>query len=195
MKTTHLLSILACLVAPLVAADKPEAKTPPPTAILLVAATPLDLGMLERVKATMQVYLRVVVARTNSAEATTVVEAQKAAGATSAPEFCRIVFWRGNSKLVDGFLLAPDSREVLVDVTPLQADKPSAELLERRLVRQAMRGTGLLLGLDYVAGPPCTLKRVKSLKELDALSANFSPPAQGKFENMIQLEGVELLEQ
>jgi hypothetical protein len=46
-----------------------------------------------------------------------------------------------------------------------------------------------------VAGPPCALKRIGSLKELDALSSNFSPPAQGKFRQLIQLEGVEILDQ
>jgi hypothetical protein len=169
--------------------------TPPPAAITLVNGAGVDSAMLERIRAYMQADLHVVVGHVSTVTAASVPAALKSATTTHAPQFCRVIFWRGESEIKNGFQLMPDARVVLVDTTPLLADHPDGKKLEGRLERQAMRGTGLLLGLEYVAGPPCTLKRIGNLKELDALSSNFSPPAQGKFRQLIQLEGVEILDQ
>ena len=178
---------------PAAGADAPAVAAPQPV-ILLVAATPLDAAAVEGIRASMQTDLSVVVGHSAVAASATDAEALKAAAGTPAPVFCRVIFWRGESSLVGGFQLLPDAKAVLVDVTPLLADKPDAKKLENRLERQAMRGMGLLLGLEYVNGPPCALRRINSLKELDSLSRNFSPPAQGRFRQLIQMEGARLLD-
>lgn len=195
MKKMHVLAMVSCLAAPLFAADKPEAGVVQPTTILLVAAAAIDSATLEGVRATMQTELHVAVSGTSLAAAKSMADALQATTAAPAPKFCRVIFWQGHSALADSFLLLPDAKAVLVDITPLLADKPDAKRLGERLERQAMRGTGLLLGLEYVKGPPCTLKRVRSLQELDSLSRNFSPPAQGRFRTLILLEGGVLLDQ
>ncbi len=164
-------------------------------AITLVDLAGLEPGLVARICAQLRLDLFVHVADVNGGSvAKTEPAALLGCRSTPRPVFCRVVFWRGESDLYEGLRLLPDAKVVLVDVTPLLADGADNAKLEWRLIRQAARGTGLLLGLEYVAGPPCTLKRIRSLKELDALSRNFSPPAQGKFRQLIQLAGAHLID-
>lgn len=163
--------------------------------ITLVDLAGLEPGLVARIGAQLRLDLFVDVADvTGGSVATTEPAALLACRATPRPVFCRVVFWRGASDLYEGLRLLPDAKVVLVDVTPLLADGADTAKLEWRLIRQAARGSGLLLGLDYTPIPQCTLRRINSLKELDALSRNFSPPAHGKFQELIQFEGATLVD-
>lgn len=167
-----------------------EAQQP---AIQLVNAAGIATEAVANVAATFQQDIHFAVAAADAAEIAGDASAALAAAPQAKPVAFRVVFWKGGSALEDSLCLLPDARTALVDVTPLFADAPDAERLERRLIRQAAKGCGLLAGLGYTMGPPCTLKRVSSLKELDSLSRNFSPPAQGKFDMLLRLEGAQPL--
>ena len=184
-----IIAILVSACASLSFAD--EAQQP---VIQLVNAAGIASGSVANVAATFQQDIHFAVAAADAAEIAVDSSAALAAGAAAPkPVAFRVVFWKGGSGLADSLCLLPDAKTVLVDVAPLFADDPDAERIERRLIRQAAKGCGLLAGLGYTPCPPCTLKRISSLNGLDSLSRNFSPPAQGKFDMLLRMEGAEPL--
>ena len=83
-------------------------------------------------------------------------------------------------------------RAAVVNVRPMQEDKPEASVLERRLERQAVRATALLLDLDTCVNPFCALTRYSSLAELDQSGRNCCPPCSTKVIEKARSTGLKL---
>lgn len=187
MKIKSILAIVFSAFAAIAIAE--EAATP---AIQLVNSAGIAQETVAKVAETFQQDIHFPVASIASAEISqNVPSALAAATAAPQPSAFKVVFWKGESDLKESLVLLPDAKVVLIDIAPLFSDNPDSERIERRLIRQAAKGCGLLAGLGYTPGPPCTLKRISSLKGLDSLSRNFSPPAQGKFDMLLRMEGAE----
>jgi hypothetical protein len=71
----------------------------------------------------MQLDLHVVVSHADMAAANSAPAALKNAAVTQKPQFCRVIFWRGESELKTSFELLPDAHVVLVDVKAYAAKK------------------------------------------------------------------------
>jgi len=69
-----------------------------------------------------------------------------------------------------------DKRAAVVNLRPMQEDKPDEQTLERRIERQTIRAISLMLDVPTCVNPQCALSHYQSLKELDASGRNLCPP-------------------
>lgn len=70
----------------------------------------------------------------------------------------------------------PDGKAAVVNLRPMKADQPAADVLEKRIERQVLRATALLIDVETCVNPYCTLSRYGSLPELDQSGRNYCPP-------------------
>ncbi len=75
-----------------------------------------------------------------------------------------------------------DGRAAVVNLRPMQADKPDEETLSRRIERQTIRAMALLLDVGTCPNPQCALSRYSTLQELDQAGRNCCPPCLQKFQ-------------
>ncbi len=101
-----------------------------------------------------------------------------------------VVFVRPTSgETVHGFM-RPDDRVVIVNVGGLSVDDPETTLLEKRLERQAIRGTSMLMGLDPSPNPFSAMYNYQSLEDLDKIGRNLDPPWLKKLQQAADAKGI-----
>lgn len=67
----------------------------------------------------------------------------------------------------------------LVNTTPLSIEDPN--VFARRVERQVMRAAAFSFGLPPTPDPFCVTRNYNSLKDLDRMGRNYSPPWQGRY--------------
>lgn len=88
-------------------------------------------------------------------------------------------------------LTAPDAKWALVNLTPLMADRPTAEKLAHRVEYVAQRGFGILMGAAWTAQGISVMMPAKDLSELDSIRGEVMPPdCHFPVLNYCQLRGV-----
>ena len=70
--------------------------------------------------------------------------------------------------ITPGFLVAPEDRWAIVNVSRLVADNPSDAVLKVRTTKECWRAIGYLLGASDSLRQPCLMRPIHSLKDLDA---------------------------
>lgn len=80
----------------------------------------------------------------------------------------------------------------VVNLRPMQADKPAADVLEKRIERQTLRAIALMIEVETCVNPYCSLARYGSLPELDQCGRNFCPPCLQKFQKSAAQAGLKL---
>lgn len=73
-------------------------------------------------------------------------------------------------------VLRPEAGVALINVSAMQADGASDEVVQLRLERQIIRAICMLLGLESSPNPQSAMCTYASLDELDALGRNLDPP-------------------
>jgi hypothetical protein len=86
-----------------------------------------------------------------------------------------------------------NGRAAVVNVRPMQADKPSAEVLEKRIERQALRAISLMLDIGTCENPQCSLARYQGMEQLDGSGRNLCPPCLSKLQKKAGEEHLEML--
>jgi hypothetical protein len=75
-----------------------------------------------------------------------------------------------------------DKHAAVVNLRPMQADKPDENILERRIERQTLRAIALLLDVETCPNPQCALAHYANLAELDMTGRNLCPPCLQKLQ-------------
>lgn len=185
--------ILALL--PLLTACAAPPQPPDSTAktIVIVNAGAVGPALAERVRAFAQAHLRVPVTLRQSPSLTTrdLAEAGKMlAGTRTETEVCLIAFVSIDTAPAPpvGGAIMKGTHVALVNVAAMQ--NRNAEILARRLERQAMRSAAFLLGLHPSPDPFCVTREFSSLADLDRMGRNLCPPWQKKFKEAADKRGL-----
>lgn len=85
-----------------------------------------------------------------------------------------------------------DKRAAVVNVRPMNEDKPAEAVLHKRIERQVIRAITLLIDVETCPNPQCSLAKYASLAELDQTGRNLCPPCLQKFQRKCQADHLDL---
>ena len=85
-----------------------------------------------------------------------------------------------------------DHNVTVVNVRAMKTEGADDETFARRVERQAMKGIGMMLGMDVCPNPFCAMTQYNSLDELDRTGRNFCPPCGMKLQQKAKEIGVEM---
>lgn len=66
------------------------------------------------------------------------------------------------------FIVAPEQAWAEINVAALAKDKPSAEVLDRRVHKEIWRSVAIILGASNSMNQPCVMRQINTLADLDA---------------------------
>ena len=87
----------------------------------------------------------------------------------------------------------PENKVVAINVTMLGDDDADAEKVELRVKKEALRGLGMLMGLQFCPNPRCCMSPYNDLSGLDKLGGNYCPPCLGRVMQKAKEDGAELI--
>ena len=94
-------------------------------------------------------------------------------------------------EMLETILIAPESRWGIINVSALQKDSPSKEVLEKRLKREIWRGFSMVAGSHCTEMAHCLLNPVLSLRDLDEIDGNtFSPEPLSRMAKNLRKMGI-----
>lgn len=157
-------------------------QAPREKAITLVNAAAVDAALLERVRAFAEQQLHVpvrAVEKPRLAEKKNFQTLEKSAGRVKTDADVTLIVLAGINDDERHLVVNAETGVALINAQILTID--DAELFARRIERQVMRAAAFSFGLPPTPDPFCVTRDYRSLKDLDTMGRNFSPPWMGRF--------------
>jgi hypothetical protein len=104
-----------------------------------------------------------------------------------------VVLWRPVGDLANHGAFFPDSGVAVANLNPMFTPDTDAELIERRVERQVVRGICLVFGLEASPNPQSAMFAYQNLEQLDVIGRNLDPPWLKRLQEAARARGVALL--
>lgn len=158
------------------------AKAPQEKAITIVNAAAVDAPLLERLRSFAEKELHVPVRaleKPKLAGQKSFQALEKKARRVKTDADVTLIVLSGFNTESKHLMVYPKEGIALVNAQPLYTN--DVEKFSRRMERQVMRAAAFAFGMEPVPDPFGVTRDYRSLKDLDSMGRNFSPPWQGRF--------------